>query len=111
MITTSLDWRRPVLTWAALCLLGLLSLALSRLALGGAFLAIALCIAAAQGAIAARYFMGLGEVRSSIGLVPFAVIFFMALMIGLVALDVATRTTFPMTPTPELEELGPPQAK
>lgn len=102
MITTSLDWRRPALTWAALCLLAVLSLVLSRLHLGGLYLAIALVLAAAQATIAALSFMHLGEGRSSIALVPFAVAFFMALMIGLVVVDVSTRTTFPVAPSPEL---------
>lgn len=91
---------RYLVTWLALVALAALSLALSRLGLGASYLAVALTIAAAQATLAGVVLMGLGRARLSIVMVPFAVVFFIALLAGLTALDVATRRTFPKAPSP-----------
>lgn len=98
------EWSRYFVTWIALVALAVLSLGLSSLRLGAAYLWISMLIAAVMALIALVFFMHLDEERFSIILVPAAVIFFIALLVSLVALDVASRTTFPRGPAPSMGE-------
>lgn len=97
-------WSRPLRAYLALLGLTLLSLLLWALPLGAASLGILLAVAAAQAAISLLVFMHLGEARFTTVLVPFAVVFFVGLLLSLTALDVATRTTFPRAPSPSVPD-------
>jgi len=77
-----------------------LSFLASRLHLGAADVVIALVIASAKTALVLLFFMHLLEARFSVVLIPLGAIFFIVLLSGLVATDVATRTTFPAAPEP-----------
>jgi caa(3)-type oxidase subunit IV len=96
-------WLRALLTWLALLALGALSLLLSFLHLGPAFVGIALALAAAQAALALVSFMHVGAARLSGVMVPVAVAFFVALLVSLTATDVATRRTFPRALVPSVD--------
>lgn len=89
-------------TWGALVALAALSLGLSFLRLGDAYLALSLVIAAVMAVIALVFFMHLDEERFAVALVPISVIFFVALLVSLVALDIASRRTFPDAPAPSV---------
>lgn len=97
------SWSRYFLTWLGLGALAILSLALSFLHFG-AYLAVSMVIASAMALIALVFFMHLDEARFAIILVPGAVIFFIALLVSLVAVDVAYRRTFPRAPSPSMGE-------
>jgi cytochrome c oxidase subunit 4 len=91
---------RYLLVWVALVALTGLSFLMSRLHLGTADVVIALGIATVKTVLVLLFFMHLVEARFSIVLIPVAAIFFILLLAGLVATDVATRMTFPVAPAP-----------
>lgn len=96
------SWVRYLVTWLALAALAVLSLVLSSLHLGAAYLPLAMVIAVVMALIALVSFMHLDEEGFSVTLIPASVIFFVALLVSLVALDVASRTTFPRGPAPSM---------
>ena len=104
MLAARQSWIRYVLTWLALAALAVLSLGLSSLHLGGVYVAISLVIAVVMALIALLSFMHLDEESFSVTLVPVAVIFFVGLLVSLVALDVASRRTYPQAPAPSVGE-------
>ncbi|APR76332.1 Hypothetical protein A7982_01679 [Minicystis rosea] len=104
MVAAAESWVRYVITWGALVILALVSLGLSFLQLGSAFLPISLVIASIMAAIALLFFMHLDAARFSMRIVPGAVLFFVALLVTLTALDVASRRTYPKAPSPNMGE-------
>ncbi len=78
-------------TLAGLLALATLSLYLSKINLGGGQTAVALGIAAAKGALVALVFMGLARARGSVIAAILTAVVLIAIMILLVAMDVATR--------------------
>jgi cytochrome c oxidase subunit 4 len=96
--------RRYVLVWAALVALTLLSLLLSLAHGAAGHAVVALVIAAAKTSLVVLFFMHLAEERFSVVLVPMAMIFFVALLVSLVVVDVATRHTFPRAPSVDADD-------
>jgi caa(3)-type oxidase subunit IV len=96
-------WQKAVITWLALVAMAALSLLLSFLHLGPAFVGIALLVAGAQATLALVSFMQVGAARLSGVMVPVAVAFFVALLVSLTATDMATRRTFPRAPVPSVD--------
>lgn len=99
------SWVRYLVTWLVLVALAVLSLCLSFLHIGDAFVAVSLVIATAMATVSMTSFMHLEGERFSIRMVPLAVVFFVGLLLALVAVDVATRTTFPRAPVPSVGEI------
>jgi cytochrome c oxidase subunit 4 len=91
---------RYVVVWALLVGLTLLSFAFSMAHLGAVDIAIALGIALAKSALVLLYFMHLSEHRGTNTFFVGAAVFFVALLVGLMAFDVLTRETFPRAPSP-----------
>src|SRR5437762_2657760 len=89
-----------VLTWAALIVLAAISLGASFLGWTSADLAISLVIASMKATLVAWFFMHLAEQRFANRLVVVIAVLLFALLISLMALDVATRHTFPKGPRP-----------
>lgn len=100
MIAGRAPWVRYVLAWAALSAIAALSLILSFFHLGG----ICLALGGVMAVTALYTFMDLGGERFSVAMVPVAVLFFVGLLVALVAVDVATRRTFPRAPLPSVGE-------
>lgn len=99
------SWIHYLVTWIVLVALATLSLLLSFLHLGNGFLVIALIIATVMATVALLWFTHLHGERFSIRVVPFGVVFFVGLLLSLIAVDVATRMTFPRAPAPNVGEL------
>src|SRR5215208_659176 len=90
---------RYLLVWAVLLVLTITTWALSRLHIpGGWGVVVALGIASAKGALVALFFMHLWDQRGANRLVFVTSLVFVALLIGLVLLDNATR--FPLANPP-----------
>jgi cytochrome c oxidase subunit 4 len=95
---------RYVLVWGALLALTALSLALSFAHLGPTDVAVALVIAAVKTALVAVFFMHLAQERFSVAMLPALGVFLFLLLVALTVTDVATRSTFPRTPLPDVGE-------
>jgi cytochrome c oxidase subunit IV len=99
-------WLRPisatayVITWAALVLLALASLALSYANLGSFSVPAALAIAVVKAALVALFFMHLVEGPFGYRFVLLIAVLFVVILAGFVALDVATRGVMPLVPPP-----------
>ncbi|MFT3773139.1 MAG: hypothetical protein QM820_47770 [Minicystis sp.] len=98
------SWVRYLMAWLSLVALALLSLGLSSLHLGAAVIPISLGIAVVMATVALTFFMNLGDERFSVRIVPAAVLLFVALLVALTTLDVASRRTFPRGPAPSMGE-------
>lgn len=93
---------RYALVWAGLMVLTLLTYGLSRLHIpGGWGVVVALGIASAKGSLVALFFMHLWEQAGAQRLVLATSLVFVALLVGLVLLDNATR--FPLANPPGAE--------
>lgn len=90
-------WRH-VVCWLALCVLTIATYSLSGVNLGAWSLLVSLCIAVAKSTVVVLFFMHLWEHRGANRLVFVAAVFFIALLIGGILADVATR--FPPTLPP-----------
>jgi cytochrome c oxidase subunit 4 len=99
------SWVRYLVVWLALLGLTALSLGLSFAHLGGTDVAVALVIAVAKVSLVALFFMRLAEERFSVAMLPLLGVFLFVLLVSLVAVDVATRRTFPRAPVPNVDEL------
>jgi cytochrome c oxidase subunit 4 len=88
-----------VVVWALLLALTFLSWALSFAHLGDFELVGSLLIAALKSALVLSYFMHLGQERFSTKIVPIGAVLLTTLLVGLMALDVGTRRTFPRAPS------------
>src|SRR6185369_454927 len=84
-----------VVIWLALIGLTILSWLLSAVHLGEIDVWLALFIAAVKSALVLLFFMHLVEQRLTNAAVPVVCLGFVALLVGLVWADVATRHTFP----------------
>lgn len=90
---------RYALVWAGLMVLTVLTYGLSRLHFpGGWAVVVALGIASAKGSLVALFFMHLWDQRGANRLVFVTSLVFVALLVGLVLLDNATR--FPLANPP-----------
>jgi cytochrome c oxidase subunit IV len=90
---------RYAAVWAALLVLSVVTYAISRVHLPGAWaVTVALLIAFAKGALVALFFMHLWDQRGLNRLVFATTLVFVALLIGLVIADSATR--FPLANPP-----------
>ena len=96
---------RYVAVWIALLLLTALSWLLSRAHMGSTDIAIALVIATVKTLLVVIFFMHLAEERFSVVMIPCVALFFIGLLMGLTAVDVATRHTFPPAPSLNVGEL------
>ena len=96
---------RYVAVWIALLLLTALSWLLSRAHLGSTDIAVALVIATVKTLLVVIFFMHLAEARFSVVMIPCVAVFFIGLLLGLTAVDVATRHTFPSAPSLDVGEL------
>jgi caa(3)-type oxidase subunit IV len=90
-----------VVVWLVLLALTGAAWGLAYVHLGPLLIAVELVLAVAHAVLVLLYFMGLLGGRSSYVLVPVVAVWFVALLVGLTALDVATRKTFPRQPIPE----------
>lgn len=90
-----------VVVWLALLALTGLAWGLAYVPMGPALTLVELGLAVAHAVLVLLYFMGLLGGRSSYVLVPVVAVWFVALLVGLTTLDVATRKTFPRQPIPE----------
>jgi cytochrome c oxidase subunit IV len=98
------SWVRYLVVWLALLGLTGLSLALSFAHLGGTDVAVALVIAAAKTSLVALFFMHLAGERFSVMMLPLLAVLLFVLLVALLAVDVATRRTFPRGPEPSADE-------
>jgi cytochrome c oxidase subunit 4 len=73
--------------------------------LGATDIAVALVIAAAKTSLVALFFMHLAEERFGVAMLPMLAVLLFLLLVSLLAVDVATRRTFPRGPSPNLDEL------
>lgn len=89
---------RLLLVGAALLLLAGASLGLAFLPLGRFAVAAALGIAAVKAWLVARHYMELGSAHASVRMVAASALFFVLLLVGLAAADVATRAPPPLLP-------------
>ena len=96
---------RYVAVWIALVALTAISWIFSLLHLGSTDVAVALVIAAIKTLLVVIFFMHLGQERFSVVMIPCVAVFFIGLLLGLTAVDVATRHTFPRGPSPNVDEL------
>jgi cytochrome c oxidase subunit 4 len=96
---------RLVLVWIALLCLTGLSLILSFAHLGATDVAVAVLIAVVKTTLVAIFFMHIAEERFSIAVMPILGVFLFLLLVVLTVTDVATRTTFPETPVPDVGEV------
>jgi cytochrome c oxidase subunit IV len=93
-----------VLVWLALVVLTVVSWAVSYAELGAFEIPVALVIATIKSTLVLLYFMHLAHERFTNAMVPIVAAALIALLVGLTALDVATRHTFPPRPDPALLE-------
>src|SRR4051812_26238044 len=91
-----------VVIWAALVGLTVLSWLLSAVYPRGIDVLLALLIASVKSALVLLFFMHLIEQRLTNAAVPFVCVGFVALLVGLVWSDVATRHTFPKGVVPDV---------
>lgn len=98
MTTRHVHPRTTLVTGAAVVLLWGVSFALSYVDLGAAALPVALAIAAAKAALVGLVFMELVVEPLSIRLAICSALFMVALLVGLMAADVATRAEPPLLP-------------
>jgi cytochrome c oxidase subunit 4 len=99
------SWVRYLVVWLALLGLTALTFGLSFAHLGSTDVAVALVIASAKTTLVALFFMHLAEERFSVAMLPVLAVLLFVLLVTLVAVDVATRRTFPRGPSPNLGEL------
>lgn len=92
-----------VVWWVVLVVTGV-AWGLAYVSMGPAIVAVELALGLLHSVLVVLYFMNLVEGRSSYVLVPFVALGFVALLVGLTTLDVATRKTFPPAPIPERRE-------
>jgi cytochrome c oxidase subunit 4 len=100
---TTTSWVRYLVVWLALLALTALTFLLSLAHLGAVDVAVALVIAAAKTALVALFFMHLAEERFSVILAPALALFLFLLLVALTVVDVVTRRTFPISPTPSMD--------
>lgn len=93
-----------VVTFLALLGLTALSFGASRIDLGRWDIVVALAIAACKTTLVMLFFMHLLEQRFANRLVPIVSLVFVLLLTSLVAVDVASRHTFPKAPAPPGEQ-------
>lgn len=105
MTKTMPSWLRYVVVWIVLLGLTLLSWLISLAHLGGTDIAVALVIAVVKASLVGIFFMHLGAERFSVRMIPAVAAFFVALLVVLVALDVATRRTYPKGFSPNVDEI------
>lgn len=100
---TRLSWWVYVGVWAGLVLLTGLGWGLAYVQMGQpAKIVVELLLAFIKCVLVLLFFMHLIEGRFTNSLVPIVALWFIALIVGLTTVDVATRTTFPRAPEPGL---------
>jgi cytochrome c oxidase subunit 4 len=96
---------RYVAVWIALLALTAVSVSLSFVLRGSTDIAVTLVIASIKMLLVVIFFMHLAEERFSVVMIPCVAVFFIVLLLGLTAVDVATRHTFPSAPSLNVGEL------
>jgi cytochrome c oxidase subunit 4 len=108
MASPSVTGRTYLRIWLALLALTGVSFLSSLLPLGAAGLGLALAIATAKAALVALFFMDLVGQPLATRLVLVVAALWVGVLVLLVALDPATRTTFPPAPQPPARAAQPP---
>ncbi len=110
MSTSTTAIRHHLFVWLALVALTALSYGLSLVHLGSLDVGLSLLIATIKASLVLLFFMHLAGERLSIVLVPIVATALVVLLLGLVALDVGTRHTFPRAVMPLDEPADPREA-